>query len=233
MEPSVAYTGIARVRDYVAPEAPIRAPKDDTSTVFVIDDDVSVRQSLERLISAAGWDAETCASAEEFLSRSRRAVPCCLIVDVALPGASGLELQKQLAGRQDMPIIFVASHADIRMTVEAMKGGALEFLIRPINDAVLLGAIRTALARSRAALRDHSEMQTLKNRYSTLTRREREVMALVVSGLLNKQVGGELGINEVTVKAHRGQVMRKMSADSLPDLVTMAMRLGLLPVAKH
>ena len=149
------------------------------------------------------------------------------MLDVTLPGLNGLELQKRLSERTDMPIIFITGHGDVPMTVEAMKAGAVEFLTKPFRDDVLLNAVRGAIERSRDALRHDSEMQGLRERYASLTSREREVMVLVVSGLLNKQVGGELGISEITVKAHRGQVMRKMKADSLPDLVTMASRLGL------
>ena len=200
---------------------------DVTSIVFVVDDDVSVRESLELLITTAGWQPETFASAQEFLSRLRPAVPCCLVLDVSLPGFNGLELQQRLADRTDMPIIFITGHGDVPMTVQAMKAGAVEFLTKPFRDDVLLDAIRQAIDRSRAALRHESELQLLRSRYASLTPREREVLALVVSGLLNKQVGGELGISEITVKAHRGQMMRKMKADSLPELVTMATRLGL------
>ena len=207
--------------------------QDVTSIVFVVDDDISVRESLELLLRTAGWRAETFASAQEFLSRPRPAVPCCLVLDVTLPGLNGLDLQKQLAERTDMPIIFITGHGDVPMTVQAMKAGAIEFLTKPFKDDVLLDAIRGAIERSRAALRLDSEMRALRNCYESLTPREREVMALVVSGLLNKQVGGELGISEITVKAHRGQVMRKMKADSLPDLVTMAARLGLRSAPKH
>ena len=206
---------------------------DVTSNVFVVDDDVSVRESLELLIRTAGWRPETFASAQEFLSRPHATVPCCLVLDMTLPGLSGLELQKQLAERTDMPIIFISGHGDVPMTVQAMKAGAVEFLTKPFKDDVLLDAIRGAVERSRTALRQESETQILRSRYASLTPREREVMALVVSGLLNKQVGGELGISEITVKAHRGQVMRKMKADSLPDLVMMAARLGLRPAPKH
>jgi FixJ family two-component response regulator len=205
---------------------------DFTSIVFVVDDDVSVRESLELLIRTAGWQPETFASAQEFLSRRRPTVPCCLVLDVTLPGLSGLELQPQLAERTDMPIIFITGHGDVPMTVQAMKAGAVEFLTKPFKDDVLLDAIRGAIERSRAALRQDSEMRVLRSSYASLTRREREVMALVVSGLLNKQVGGELGISEITVKAHRGQVMRKMKADSLPTLVTIAARLAPRAAAK-
>ena len=201
--------------------------------VFVVDDDISVRESLEILIKSAGWQPKTFVSAQEFLSQQHPAVPCCLVLDVTLPGLSGLELQKRLAERTDMPIVFITGHGDVPMSVQAMKAGAVEFLTKPFKDDVLLDAIRGAIDHSRAALRLDSEMRLLRKRHESLTPREREVMALVVSGLLNKQVGGELGISEITVKAHRGQVMRKMKADSLADLVTMAARLGLRPVQTH
>jgi FixJ family two-component response regulator len=201
--------------------------------VFVVDDDVSVRESLELLVKSAGWQPHTFESARQFLACPRAAVPSCLVLDVTLPGLNGLELQKQLADRVDMPIIFITGHGDIPMSVRAMKAGAVEFLTKPFKDDVLLEAIRQAIERSRAALRQESEVQRLRNCYASLTGREREVMALVVSGLLNKQVGGELGISEITVKAHRGQVMRKMKAESLPDLVTMAARLGLKTPPQH
>jgi FixJ family two-component response regulator len=211
----------------------VLAMPDVRSIVFVVDDDVSVRESLELLIKSAGWQPETFESAQEFLSHPRPAVPCCLVLDVTLPGLSGLELQKLLAERTDMPIIFITGHGDIPMSVQAMKAGAVEFLTKPFKDDLLVDAIRGAIDHSRAALRLDSEMRLIRNRYESLTPREREVMALVVSGLLNKQVGGELGISEITVKAHRGQVMRKMKADSLPDLVTMAARLGLHSALAH
>jgi FixJ family two-component response regulator len=206
---------------------------DAAPIVFIVDDDLSVRESLELLIKSAGWQPETFVSAQEFLSRPHRPVPCCLVLDVALPGLSGLELQERLAERTDMPIIFITGHGDVPMTVQAMKAGAVEFLTKPFDDDVLLKAIRSAIERSRAALRQNSQTRVVRDCYATLTQRERQVMELVVSGLLNKQVGSELGISEITVKAHRGQVMRKMKADSLPDLVTMAARLGLPPPARH
>jgi FixJ family two-component response regulator len=206
---------------------------DVASIVFVVDDDVSVRESLELLIKSAGWQPETFGSAREFLSRPRVTVPCCLVLDVTLPGLTGLELQEQLAERIDLPIIFITGHGDVPMTVRAMKAGAVEFLTKPFKDDVLLDAIRGAIERSRAALHQETQMQALRSCYALLTPREREVMALVVSGLLNKQVGGQLGISEITVKAHRGQVMRKMKADSLADLVTMAARLGLRSISTH
>ena len=203
-----------------------------TSIVFVVDDDISVRESLELLIRSAGWRSETFASAHEFLARPRVAMPSCLVLDVSLPDLNGLELQKRVADdRTDMPIIFITGHGDVPMTVQAMKAGAVEFLTKPFGDEVLLGAIRNALERSRLALDREAGIRMLRESYALLTPRERQVMALVVSGLLNKQVGGELGISEITVKAHRGQVMRKMKANSLPELVTMSARLGLSPTS--
>ena len=197
-----------------------------TPIVFVVDDDISVRESLELLIVSAGWRPELFASAQEFLQRPRAVVPSCLVLDISLPGLNGLDLQKRVAHeRTDMPIIFITGHGNVPMTVQAMKAGAVEFLTKPFSDDVLLSAIRQALERSRAALGIEAELQSLRDRYSLLTHRERQVMALVVSGLLNKQVGGELGISEITVKAHRGKVMQKMKADSLPALVKMAAQL--------
>jgi len=199
-----------------------------TPIVFVVDDDVSVRESLELLIRCEGWQPETFESAQEFLTRPRPSVPSCLVLDVSLPGLNGLDLQKRVAvERADMPIIFITGHADIPMSVQAMKAGAVEFLTKPFGDEELLSAIRQAIERSRTALAREAEMRVLRDSYASLTPRERQVMTLVVSGLLNKQVGGELDISEITVKAHRGQVMRKMKADSLADLVNMAARLRL------
>jgi FixJ family two-component response regulator len=204
-----------------------------TPIVFVVDDDISVRESLELLIRSEGWEPETFASAQEFLARPRALVPSCLVLDVSLPGLSGLELQKRVAiERTDVPIIFITGYGDVPMTVQAMKAGAVEFLTKPFSDDVLLSAIRNAIERSKTALGHEAEMKALRDRYESLTRREREVMALVASGLLNKQVGGELGISEITVKAHRGQAMQKMKADSLADLVKMAARLGLASAPK-
>jgi FixJ family two-component response regulator len=204
-----------------------------TPIVFVVDDDVSVRESLESLIRCAGWEPETFASAQEFLSRPRVLVPSCLVLDVTLPGLNGLDLQKRVAvDRTDMPIIFITGYGDVPMTVQAMKAGAVEFLTKPFRDDVLLSAIQHAIERSHTALRHEAEIRALRDCYALLSRREREVMALVVSGLLNKQVGGELDVSEITVKAHRGKVMRKMKADSLADLVTMAARLRLAPASK-
>jgi len=196
--------------------------------VFIVDDDVSVRESLEAMVRLAGFSAEAFASAQDFLQRPRTMLPNCLVLDVHLPDLSGLELQKMIASeRTEMPIIFITGDGDVPMTVRAMKAGAVEFLTKPFDDDVLLDAIRQAIERSRVALNDEAELKVLQDRYASLKQRERQVMALVVSGLLNKQVGGELGISEITVKAHRGQVMRKMNAGSLPELVIMAARLSL------
>ena len=203
---------------------------DAIPTVFVVDDDISVRESLELLIRCAGWQAETFASAQEFLARPRAVAPSCLVLDVSMPGLNGLDLQQRVAvERADMPIIFITGHGDVPMSVQAMKAGAVEFLTKPFGDNVLLTAIRNAINRSRTALSREAEIRALRDSYALLSRREREVMALVVAARLNKQVGGELGISEITVKAHRGKVMRKMKADSLADLVKMAAHLRLAP----
>jgi FixJ family two-component response regulator len=203
----------------------------DTPIVFVVDDDVSVRESLELLIRFAGWEPEVFASAREFLARPRVFTPSCLVLDVSLPDLNGLDLQKLVADRVDMPIIFITGYGDIPMTVRAMKAGAVEFLMKPFDDEVLLGAIRQGLERSRAAVGNEAEMRALRECYASLTPRERQVMALVASGLLNKQAGLRLGISEITVKAHRGRVMQKMGADSLADLVKIAERLRLAPAS--
>jgi len=198
--------------------------------VFVVDDDVSVRESLELLIEFAGWQPETFASAGEFLARPRTATPNCLVLDVSLPDLNGLELQKLIASeRTDMPIIFITGHGDVPMTVQAMKAGAVEFLTKPFDDEVLLNAIRHALKRSMAVLDDQAEVTALRSSYESLTHREQEVLQLVVAGMLNKQIGLKLRISEITVKAHRGKMMQKMKADSVADLVKTAVRLGLAP----
>ena len=194
--------------------------------VFVVDDDISVRESLELLIRKQGWQPKTFSSGQEFLESARVPVPNCLLLDLSLPGLNGLDLQKRIViERAEMPIIFITGYGDVPKSVEAMKGGAAEFLTKPLNHEVLLSAIRQSLERSRLALTRQAELQTLRNRYASLTAREREVMAWIVSGLLNKQVGGQMNIAESTVKAHRGQVMQKMNAESLADLVKMASKL--------
>jgi RNA polymerase sigma factor (sigma-70 family) len=201
-----------------------------TPTVFVVDDDISIRESLESLIRSTGCEPETFASAQEFLARPRITTPSCLVLDISLPDLNGLDLQKRIASDWiDMPIIFITGHGDVPMTVRAMKAGAIEFLLKPFDDEALLRAVRHAIERSTNALRREAEIEVLRACYAALTPREREVLVLVVSGLPNKQVGGELGISEITVKAHRGRVMEKMRADSLPNLVKIATRLRLTP----
>lgn len=213
-------TSIASTRRMSMPET--------IPTVFIVDDDVSVRESLEALVGGAGWRPEVFASARAFLDCPREASPSCLILDVGLPDLNGLELQERMAAdRTDIPVIFITGYGDIPMTVRAMKAGATEFLTKPFDPDILLAAVRRALERSTANLADQEALRALRGRHGSLSRREREVMALVVRGRLNKQVGAELGISEITVKAHRGQVMRKMKAPSLAELVRLAARLGL------
>ncbi len=201
-------------------------------TIYVVDRDVSVREPLAALIEVAGWRPETFAAVDEFLACPRSTVPCCVVADIAPPVFDGLRLQQRLADRPEMPMVFITGCGDVAAAVRAMKAGAVDVLMKPLRSDVVMAAIRDAIERSRAALTHQAQMQTLHGRYASLTPREREVMALVVSGLLNKQAGGELGISETTVKAHRGSLMRKMVADSLPDLVTMATRLGVRRVER-
>jgi FixJ family two-component response regulator len=209
-----------------AHESNLSSTSHATPTVFVVDDDVSVRESLELLIHCAGWVVETFASAQHFLAHDRPIAPSCLILDIGFPDLNGLDLQKRIAAEgTGIPIIFITAYVDVPTTVRAMKAGAIDFLTKPFGDDALLRAIEEALERSRAAQAEEAETGELRNRYASLSRREREVMRWVVRGSLNKQVAGELGISEITVKAHRGKMMRKMKADSLPDLVNMATRL--------
>jgi FixJ family two-component response regulator len=198
----------------------------ETPVVFVIDADAASRGTLEELIRAAGLVCRTTASAEEFLASPQILTPSCLLVDLNLPGVGGLELQRRVFDRTEIPIIFMSSRADVQATVRAMKAGAFDFLIKPFVGDVLLQAIRQAIERSRAAIRHLTSMRALQDRFESLSRRELEVLDLVVSGRLNKQVGGELGISEITVKAHRGKLMRKMQAGSFAELVNMAASLG-------
>jgi FixJ family two-component response regulator len=208
---------------YQSTSAPV---SQTTPVVFVVDDDVSVRESLEPLIRFEGWQTEVFATARQFLARPRLVAPSCLVLDVTLPDLDGLELQRLIGvDRPDMPIIFITGHGDVPMTVRAMKAGAFEFLTKPLDTEVLLRAIRLAIKRSQTALTQQAQMHALREHYASLSSREREVIALVVRGHLNKEIGGELGISEITVKAHRGNVMRKMNAKSLAELVTMAGKL--------
>ena len=202
---------------------------DEAASVFVVDDDISVRESLGGLMVSAGWETRLFASAQDFLAHPPAHGASCLVLDVSLPDLSGLDLQERIVSeRPEMPIIFITGYGDVPMSVRAMKAGAVEFLVKPLKEDALLDAVAGAIARSRALLSEAAELQTLRDRYEALSRREREVLALIVSGLLNKQVGGRLGISEITVKAHRGRVMEKMMADSFADLVRMSSRLGVV-----
>ena len=204
------------MRSSQTPDAPI---------VFIVDDDLSMREALELLIRRAGWRPQTFATARDFLARPRSAVPCCLVLDVRLPDLNGLELQDCLGSDRRLPIIFITGYGDVRTSVRAMKAGAVEFLEKPFGHDVLLSVIRQAIERSQAAIRDDAEVRALQEAYATLTRREREIMELVVRGRMNKQVAAELGISVITVKVHRGRMMRKMKAHSLAELVLQASRL--------
>lgn len=207
---------------------------DTTPIVFILDEDASVRESLELSILGDGWRCSTFASVQELLAHPPAVVPNCLVLDASVSGSNALDLQKRVAiDRPGTPIIFIAGRIDVPTTVKAMKAGAVGVFTKPLSEDALLSSIREALERSRVTLGHEAEMRVLRDRYTSLSRREREVMVLVVSGLLNKQVGGELGISEITVKAHRGQVMQKMRANSLPDLVKMAASLGLASASKN
>lgn len=199
-------------------------------TVFIVDDEPSVRESVQLLVQSEGWRAEAFASGHDFLSHPRVPSPGCLILDVVLPDFSGLQLQEFIADRAALPVIFMSGHGDVPTTVRAMKAGAVDFFTKPFRPDAFLAAIRNALDRSRAALCDAGHLRDLHASYASLSPREREVMALIAAGRLNKQVGGDLGISEITVKAHRGRMMRKMRAHSLPDLVRMADRLCAHPI---
>jgi FixJ family two-component response regulator len=219
---------VSRKNSYASHRFGCAEPSKKTPVVFVVDPNTTLRESLERLIRCEGWHPESFTSGEEFLAHPLEAVPSCLLLDLSLPGLSGLELQKRTAvERPSIPTIFLSAEGDIPTAVEAMKAGAVEFLTKPFRNNELLSAVREALARSGFVLAKEAQKQALQRSYASLSPRERQVMTLVSSGLLNKQIGGELGISEITVKAHRGQVMQKMHADSFADLIKMSAKLGL------
>jgi len=206
-------------------------PPTNKPTLLIVDDDAGIRESISSLVRSVGFQAKPMASVDEFLQLGRPQSPCCLVLDVRLPGRSGLDLQRELADRRvQIPIVFITGHGDIPMSVQAMKGGAIEFLTKPFRDQDLLDAVQLGLTRDRARLDAESLTAEMRQRFETLTIREREVMAGVVAGRLNKQIAGDLGISEITVKVHRGQVMRKMKASSVPDLARMADKLKLVGV---
>jgi FixJ family two-component response regulator len=203
-------------------------PRQSDGVIAIVDDDPSVRKGLERLIRSLGWQAKTFASAQEFLDRPRTEAPSCLVLDLQLPGLSGLDLQKRMSeAGLEIPIVFLTGHGNIPTSVKAMKAGAVEFLTKPVDEQELLKAIKEAIQRDRRTRQQHAELHDLRDRYQSLTAREQEVMQQVISGLLNKQIAGELNITEDTVKFHRGHIMRKMQADSLANLVRMAETLGI------
>jgi FixJ family two-component response regulator len=219
---------VNRTSSYASHRFGCTEPSRDTPVVFIVDPNLALRESLEWLVRSEGWHSESFTSGEEFLAHRLEAVPSCLLLDVSLPGVSGLELQKRIAiERPYIPTIFLSALGDVPTAVEAMKAGAVEFLTKPFRDKELLSAVREALGRSGFVLAKEAQKQALQRSYASLSPRERQVMTLVSSGLLNKQIGGELGISEITVKAHRGQVMQKMRADSFADLIKMSAKLGL------
>jgi FixJ family two-component response regulator len=206
----------------------MQEPQESDALIAIVDDDLSVRRSLQRLIRSAGWKAETFASAQEFLARPLADAPSCLVLDLQLPGLSGLDLQQRMAELGlEVPVVFLSGHGNIPASVQAMKKGAIEFLTKPVDEQNLLKAIQEAIERDRSNRQHRAEIRELQRRYESLTPREQEVMQRVISGVLNKQIAGELSITEDTVKFHRAHVMRKMFADSLADLVRMAEDLGI------
>jgi FixJ family two-component response regulator len=199
----------------------------ERSMVYVLDDDARVREALVALLTSAGYRVTPFASAPEYLAYTRPDVPGCLLLDLNMPGMSGLDLQRELAGKHEPPIVFLTGHGDIPSTVKAMKGGAVEFLAKPFDEEALMEAIDTAIKQDAQAREAHAKLEAIRKRYLSLTPREREVLPFIVRGFLNKQTAGELGTSEITIRIHRGQIMRKMAADSLADLVRLAAELGI------